>query len=309
MSVYGLYIGSMEPGSAMLRIGELSRRLGVSAHVLRAWERRYGLLQPERSSGGYRLYSEADEHRVRVMQAHLARGLSAAEAARATLRQTAAGPRAPEPRPAAGPRALSGVDRALAEAFERFDEPSAQAMLDLLLADFTPETVLRDVLLPYLHELGECWERGEVTVAQEHFASNVLRARIAALGRGWGQGRGPRALLACAPGELHDLPLLTFGVVLYRNGWRVSYLGADTPMPDLLRTATASPPQLIVLSAVDPGRFAGLEDDLLRLAGVAPLALGGHGADAATARAAGARLLTGDPVTEAERLSRAGDLT
>ncbi|WP_329249670.1 MerR family transcriptional regulator [Actinoallomurus sp. NBC_01490] len=299
----------MEPGSAMLRIGELSRRLGVSAHVLRAWERRYGLLQPERSSGGYRLYSEADEHRVRVMQAHLARGLSAAEAARATLRQTAAGPRAPEPRPAAGPRALSGVDRALAEAFERFDEPSAQAMLDLLLADFTPETVLRDVLLPYLHELGECWERGEVTVAQEHFASNVLRARIAALGRGWGQGRGPRALLACAPGELHDLPLLTFGVVLYRNGWRVSYLGADTPMPDLLRTATASPPQLIVLSAVDPGRFAGLEDDLLRLAGVAPLALGGHGADAATARAAGARLLTGDPVTEAERLSRAGDLT
>jgi DNA-binding transcriptional MerR regulator len=299
----------MEPGSAMLRIGELSRRLGVSAHVLRAWERRYGLLQPERSSGGYRLYSEADEHRVRVMQAHLARGLSAAEAARATLRETAAGPRSPGPQPAAGPPALSGVDRALAEAFERFDEPSAQATLDRLLADFTPETVLRDVLLPYLHELGERWERGEVTVAQEHFASNVLRARIAALGRGWGRGRGPRALLACAPGELHDLPLLTFGVVLYRNGWRVSYLGADTPMPDLLRTATASPPQLIVLSAVDPGRFAGLEDDLLRLAGVAPLALGGHGADAATARAAGARLLTGDPVTEAERLSRAGDLT
>lgn len=288
----------------MLRIGELSRRLGVSTHVLRAWERRYGLLQPERSSGGYRLYSEDDEHRVRVMQAHLARGLSAAEAARVALLETAEGPP-----PALVPPVLPAVDGMLAEALERFDEPSAQAILDRLLTDLTPETVLRDVLLPYLHELGERWERGEVTVAQEHFASNVLRARIAALGRGWGRGRGPRALLACAPGELHDLPLLAFGVVLYRNGWRVSYLGAATPMPDLLRTAMASPPQLIVLSAVDPVRFAGLEADLLRLAGVAPVALGGHGADAATARAAGARQLTGDPVTEAERLSRAGGLT
>ncbi|WP_285582028.1 MerR family transcriptional regulator [Actinoallomurus iriomotensis] len=291
----------MEPGPAMLRIGELSRRLGVSTDVLRAWERRYGLLQPERSTGGYRLYSEADEHRVRVMQAHLAHGLSAAEAARAALTEPAAGP---PPVPVA-----PAMDGMLGAALERFDEPSAEAILDRLLAGFTAETVLRDVLLPYLHELGERWERGEVTVAQEHFASNVLRARIAALGRGWGRGRGPRALLACAPGELHDLPLLAFGVILYRNGWRVSYLGAATPMPDLLHTAAAEPPQLIALSAVDPARFAGLEADLLRLADVAPLVLGGHGADAATARAAGARRLTGDPVTEAERLSRAGDLT
>src|SRR5512144_752315 len=76
----------MAPDSpAVLRIGELSRRLGVSVHVLRAWERRYGLLHPQRSASGYRLYSQVDENRVRHMQAHLARGLSAAEAARAAL--------------------------------------------------------------------------------------------------------------------------------------------------------------------------------------------------------------------------------
>ena len=72
-------------GPPLLRIGELSRRLGVSDHVLRAWESRYGLLKPVRSAGGFRLYSEADALRVRQMQAHLARGLSAAEAARAVL--------------------------------------------------------------------------------------------------------------------------------------------------------------------------------------------------------------------------------
>src|SRR6185436_2910459 len=70
---------------AVLRIGELSRRLGVSDHVLRAWERRYGLLRPVRSAGGFRLYSEADEARVRRMQAFIAQGLSPAEAAHAAL--------------------------------------------------------------------------------------------------------------------------------------------------------------------------------------------------------------------------------
>src|SRR4249920_3579850 len=78
-------------GSAMLRIGELSRRVGVSDHVLRAWESRYGLLRPARSAGGFRLYSEADENRVRRMQAHLADGYSAAEAARAAVAEEQAG--------------------------------------------------------------------------------------------------------------------------------------------------------------------------------------------------------------------------
>lgn len=284
---------SVEIESATLRIGELSRRLGVSTHVLRAWERRYGVLTPARSQGGYRLYSEVDEHRVRVMQAHLARGLSAAEAAKAALREA---PALVSPAPSAAIEALTRV-------LEGFDEASAQDLLDRLLTDFTPEAVLRDVLLPYLHGLGERWDRGEITVAQEHFASNVVRARVAALGRGWGRGGGPLALLACPPGEWHDIALLAFGVVLYRSGWRVHYLGTDTPMPDLIHTATAEPPRFIVMSSVDPARFAGLEPDLRRLGRIAPLALGGRGATEESARAVRAHLLTGDPVTEAERLT------
>jgi DNA-binding transcriptional MerR regulator len=287
----------MEP-VPLLRIGELSRRLGISAHVLRAWESRYGVLSPARSQGGYRLYSEADEHRIRVMQAYLRRGLSTAEAAQAALHEA---PEASAPSPV--PPGLADAGQALAEALEDFDEGPAETILDRLLTDLTPETVIRDVLMPFLREMGERWSRGEISVAQEHFASNVVRARLAALGRGWGRGRGPRALLACAPGEQHDIPLMAFGVVLHRNGWRVSYLGAATPMPDLIHTAAAAPPQLIVVSATDPAFLAGLEPELLRLAGIAPLALGGRGATATVARAAAARLLDGDPVTEAERLS------
>jgi methanogenic corrinoid protein MtbC1 len=288
--------------SPVLRIGELSRRLGVSDHVLRAWERRYGLLRPVRSAGGFRLYTTADERRVRRMQAHLAGGLSAAEAARAAIDDEEAARTAPVAVEAGYRAGLGDAAQALASALDDFDEPAAQAVLDQLLNTFTVETVLREVVLPYLHELGERWRRGTASVTQEHFASNVIRGRLASLARGWGHGHGPRAVLACVPDELHDLGLLAFGIVLNRNGWRVGYLGTDTPIDDLVRMAAATRPDLVVLAATTPERFDGLSGAISRLAGMVPVALAGSGATAVVADSVGARLLTDDPVTAAERL-------
>jgi len=289
-------------GPPVLRIGELSRRLGVSDHVLRAWESRYGLLQPVRSAGGFRLYSEADESRVRRMQAHLARGLSAAEAARAVLGEDSG----------AGHGRAAGPDRAapaagelpgdLRRALDAFDEPAAQAALDRLVSDLSVTTVLRDVVLPYLTELGERWESGTASIAQEHFASNIIRGRLAGLARGWGNGHGPRAVLACPPGELHDLALMVFGIVLNRNGWRIDYLGMNTPVEELTRTVDARRPDLVVLAVTLPENLEPLVAQLTALARRAPLALAGAGATPEIAGAAGARLLTGDPVTEAENI-------
>ena len=287
---------------AALRIGELSHRLGVSDHVLRAWERRYGLLKPVRSPGGYRLYSGADERRIRRMQAHLAAGLSAAEAARAALSEETAARDAPDAEGLNDRDGLAGAALALARSLDQLDEPGAQAALDRLLAGFTIEKVLRDVVLPYLHDLGERWEQGKVSIAREHFASNLLRGRLASIARGWGNGHGPRALLACAPGEQHDLALLAFGIVLHRCGWRVEYLGASTPIGELVRIAAEVHPDLAVVAAAAPERFDGLTADLARLARLAPLAIAGAGATPALADAAGARLLAADPVTEAERM-------
>lgn len=292
-------------GPPVLRIGELSRRLGVSDHVLRAWESRYGLLQPVRSAGGFRLYSEADAQRVRRMQAHLAGGLSAAEAARAVLGQ-AAGTET-DPRPTAQPNRAPSTARelpgALRQALDAFDEPAAQAVLDRLIFDLSLTTVLRDVVIPYLTELGERWERGTASVAQEHFASNVIRGRLAGLARGWGNGHGPRAVLACPPGELHDLALMVFGIALNRTGWRIDYLGISTPIEELTQTVGARRPDLVVLAATQPQTLEPLVTQLAALAQHAPLALAGPGATPETAAAVGARLLTGDPVTEAENIA------
>jgi MerR family transcriptional regulator, light-induced transcriptional regulator len=288
---------------AVLRIGELSRRVGVSDHVLRAWESRYGLLKPVRSAGGFRLYSAADESRVRRMQTHLADGLSAAEAASATVAEESSAGFALRVVDEEARTGLVSSAEGLRQALDELDEPAAQAVLDRLLTDFTVETVLRDVVIPYLHDLGERWERGAISVAQEHFASHLIRGRLTSLARGWGNGRGPRVLLACPPGELHDLALVVFGIVLGRSGWRVEYLGVNTPVEDLTQVSDDLGPSLVVLAATTPERFAEVAPQLSLLAGRAPLALAGAGATKELAHNISARLLTGDPVTAAEHVA------
>ena len=276
------------------RIGELSRRSGVSPDLLRAWERRYSLLRPSRSPGGLRLYSEDDLLRVGAMQEQLAAGLAAAEAAAVAAGRGGVA------------RSQSDTTHArdeLAAALLAFDETRAHAAFDALVAAFSLDTLVGDVVVPYLHDLGDRWERGEISVAQEHFASALLRGRLLGLARGWGQGLGPTALLACAPGEQHDLGLIAFGLALRARGWRILYLGPDTPLESLAGAARSSRPDRIVVSAVDPRTLDAERDQLLELAGAYRLAVGG-------AATAGLDLgddvlpLTGSPVDGADMLTR-----
>lgn len=282
--------------SGYLRIGELSRRTGIAPELLRAWERRYGLLRPARSAGGFRLYSKADERRIELMRSHLRQGLAAAEAAQRAIEETDPGPdAAPELRAAE----LDDVARRLRSALDSFDEAGSQAALDRLLAAFTVETALRDVVMPYLADLGDRWAAGDTTVAQEHFASNVIRGRMLGLAQGWDGGDGPRALLACAPGELHDLGLIAFGLALRRRGWRITFLGPDTPAETLVEAARRLEPALVVVSATVRRRLTPLGDVLNRLTGHTRVAIAGAGASASLAEDAQVELLDADPVTAA----------
>lgn len=302
-----VYPGGVSETTEQVRIGELGRRVGLSEHVLRAWERRYGLLRPARSPGGFRLYTAADEARVRRMQAGLDRGLSAAEAARAAI---AAHPHTlPSDRAEVEPLGLEEGRSRLRAALDDFDEARTHAALDGLVAGNAPEAVLHDVVLPYLHELGRRWERGEVDVTQEHFASNLLRSRIAS----WREessapsrqsgATGPLAVLACPPGELHDLPLLIFAVALGRAGWQTVFLGADTPLPDLSDTVEQLRPDLVVLAATTPDRFVAVSAEVGALASSTTVAVAGAGASHEVAHRFGATFLPDDPVTAAARIA------
>jgi DNA-binding transcriptional MerR regulator len=286
------------PSNGSLRIGELARRTGVSPELLRAWERRYGLLHPARSTGGFRLYSTEDEARVRQMVAMIESGLSAAQAASAALAEPPPPAREEASTASAPAPVLEGTVKRLTTALDSFDGASANAALDELLAGLTLEAVLREVLLPYLRDLGDRWAAGTATVAQEHFASNLIRGRLLGLARGWDLGGGPHVLLACPEGEAHELGLIMFGLVVSRRGWRVTYLGADTPFPTLIDTASDLRPDLVVLAASSADVIRSRRKEIGQLATIAPVQIGGEISER-DASAAGATILSGDPVRAA----------
>lgn len=283
----------------LLRIGELSRRTGVNADTLRAWERRYGLLSPARTDGGFRMYSGEDEALVRAMRTLIESGVSAGEAAR--LARSDARPEPPPPG-----RSLDGADRRLREALERFDEAEANAVLDSAIAALSTDALATTVVLPVLEEMGGRWERGDATVGQEHFATNVVRGRLVGLARNWGAGRGPMAILACPPGELHDIGLILFGLALRERGWRIAYLGANTPVGTVADAARRLRPNAIVLAALTAKPFRSASSETAALAKDARVLLAGKGADERLAAAAGAELLAGDPVSAADELAGRG---
>jgi methanogenic corrinoid protein MtbC1 len=255
------------------------------------------LFEPDRSPGRFRLYSDADVSRVEAMRGQIAHGLSAAEAARRVL-ASSSGRRA---EPGAAVPALEEPMRALREALVGFDEAGAHAALDQLIASLSLESFLRSVVLPLLHEIGEGWERGEITVAQEHFASNVIRGRLVALGRGWGRGTGRHALLAAPAGERHDLGLVVLALMLRDHGWRVTFLGADTPISTITDTARRLAPEVVVLAMLAPVELEAA--DVHELARGPRVVLAGAGASAAQARSLGVEHFEGGPIEAVDSLA------
>ena len=236
------------------------------------------------------------------MQRYVAEGVPVAQAAELTIAARFA-------ISAGGGRVVPQHDVSAAQeeirgALARFDETSAQRTLERLFVAFTPTTVARDVLLPYMHELGEQWSTGRVTVAEEHFATNFFQARLYALARGWDRGLGPRALLACAPGEQHSFALVVFGIALHELGWRITYLGADTPIDALAEVAEVVHPEVTVVSAAMRQRLAGHTKPLSSFRERWSLALGGPGITTRLVEQTGALHLDEDPVTAAGTLSQ-----
>jgi DNA-binding transcriptional MerR regulator len=279
-----------------LRIGELSRRVGVSPELLRAWETRYGLLRPDRTEGGLRLFSQEDERRVHLMRRHIASGLSASEAAR--LASLGEGSSARE-----GSARCAEIRATLTQGLDALDETTAQSALDQLFAAFALPFALSEVILPVLHRLGERWAADEASITHEHFASNLIGGRLRALARGWGNGIGPRAVLACPPGERHELGLLCFGLALREHGWRITYIGLETPLRELADSLDELLPTIVVLSAISPERFLDAREEISELGARVRVGIGGAGASAALARTVGVEFLGGDAIAEAAGLA------
>ncbi len=217
-----------DPSPPTYPLRTVTRLTGLSPEVLRAWERRYGVVAPVRTPGGTRRYSADDLERLRLVKAAVDAGHRIGRVARmepAELRRIGSAPGA-----AAGAR-LGEVLRAL----DALDGAESQRLLGIQLSALGPARFAREFACPLVHEIGARWEDDRMGIASEHLASGVLRSLLgAALQPTPAALLGPRILFATPGGERHELGLLMAALTAMGSGAHAVYLGPDVPVDDLL---------------------------------------------------------------------------
>jgi DNA-binding transcriptional MerR regulator/methylmalonyl-CoA mutase cobalamin-binding subunit len=253
-------------------LGAVARLLNVTPHLLRAWERRYGAVQPGRTAGGTRRYSEADVRRLRLLRAGIEAGHPISEIAALSLA-------ALERRFGSSAQASAAPLGDLLRSVERLDAQEVERRLGQQLAALGPRDFARRVALPLLEEMGVRWGRGDLCIAAEHATSAILRSLLGGALRFPRGGGGPTLLFATPAGERHELGLLIAALCAQERGARVLYLGPDLPADEIARALRESGgADAVVVAAVslEAARAAALLAELRRAvpAGV-PLWVGG----------------------------------
>lgn len=236
-------------GGAFVSIGALSRATGVPIETLRTWESRYGFPHSVRKPSGHRLFDLAYVDRIRRIAFALERGLRAGDVVPATdavlAELLATVPERPAPRAAPAP-----IDaRSFLDHVRRFDTDRLMRSLHSDLAQEDPLTYLETRILPCLEILGTAWEKGEIEIAHEHFASE----RISDLLRGARlrfeeTASGPLVALATLPGEAHGLGLQMAGLLLSARGLRVLSLGTEVPIAEIAALADKTGASAVAIS-------------------------------------------------------------
>jgi methanogenic corrinoid protein MtbC1 len=278
---------SLEPEQAVYNMKAVALETGLNPVTIRAWERRYSLPNPQRNSAGDRLYSRRDLAILRWLQARQAEGLSISNATDLWKSLEAKGVDPLAVGEEADDAPVDKVDTELSQ-LERlrrkwlaaclsFDASTATEVLTHAFALFPAETVCIELLMPSLAEIGAGWDRGDITIQQEHFASSLMVRRlemlIAASPR---PTRLERILVCCAPGDHHTFAPLLLTFLLQQRGWEVVYLGANVPVTSLAPSARQIKPDLAILSAQQLHTAATLAEaaTVLQSEGV-PVAYGG----------------------------------
>jgi DNA-binding transcriptional MerR regulator/methylmalonyl-CoA mutase cobalamin-binding subunit len=265
------------------------RRTGLTADVLRAWERRYRVVEPGRSPTGRRLYSDEDIERLRLLRRATLSGrsigqvsaLPTAELVRLIRDDEAEEARAPEPAPQRSDLAQQLRLEAL-DAVEELDGTRLRRLLQRAATAFGAERALEEVAAPVLTEVGDRWQAGDLSIAHEHLMSSVIRQVVGDLLQGASDDADrPMALFATPAGERHEFGALMAAVIAATRGWRILYLGADIPAADIARAALRHRPRLVAVSVVsrELGRQLVTELSELReaLPSEATLVVGGRG--------------------------------
>ena len=258
-------------------INAVVRRTGLTAHVIRVWEKRYRAVEPERTSTNRRLYSDEQVERLELLRDATKAGQSIGVVAKLpteTLRQMAAAAPASEGRapPKAPPRpeASSLFDDAL-DAVRALDARALEQVLRRADVKLGTQGMLQRVAAPLAQALGSLWRDGTITAAHEHFATVVLRTYLATAAQPFAaSGNEPVLVVATPSGQLHELGALLVAASAANLGWQVTYLGASLPAPEIAGAAQQRRARAVALSLVYPDDDTRMESELVRLRELLP---------------------------------------
>jgi len=245
----------------MYTIRQASIRSGVSVGLLRAWERRYGVVHPQRTASGYRLYDDDDVERLRTMRHLVEAGWAPSTASEAILsgRVGFAPPIGDQAlvveagRPTSVMGTTSGLVDRIVDAAARFDLRALETALDDAYTTGSFEAATDGIVLPALRAIGDGWAAGRIDVAAEHAASHVIGRRLSgALAAAGPAPAQPAVLIGLPPGARHELGALAFAVAARRGALAVAYLGADVPVSSWVETTARTGIRAAVLAVMRP---------------------------------------------------------
>ena len=223
-------------------IRTVSEITGVNSVTLRAWERRYGLINPSRTPKGHRLYSQQDIQLIQDVLDRLSQGMSISQIARDILDKTS----------------LDDGERSdvwgqycqhMIKAVSRFDEHALEAVYNDAMALYPVDVVTTRLIMPLLEQLGNRWQKKSGSIAEEHFFSVYLRNKLGARFHHQNlRNSGPKLIMACLPGEHHEFGILLFALTAHSKGYQVILLGADLPVTELIQVAQRTDSQGVVLA-------------------------------------------------------------
>ena len=272
----------------------VTQRTGLSAHVVRVWERRYGAVTPDRTGSNRRLYSEEEIDRLKMMATLTQHGHSIGQIAKlstaelgdlvAEIPEMASEPGKLPP----GHEISAGIaglhDRAW-EAIEALDGKALEEIFDIATREIGGSAMIEKIIVPLIFGIGERWDEGTISVAQERVASTVIQEVLTVAGRPHSETRGaPNLVVATPAGQLHELGAALVVCTARRRGWNVTYLGASIPAEEIAHTANVRESRAVALSIVYPFDDPGLPAELERLRRLLPdectLIAGGRGVGA-----------------------------
>jgi methanogenic corrinoid protein MtbC1 len=253
-----------------------ARRSGLTADVIRAWERRYHAVEPQRSGTNRRLYSDEDVERLLLLGQVTRAGRRIGDVATLPLgdlrrmveEDQRAADRVGSPAPPVSQRAQPVREHleACLTAIEQMDGPAFDAALSNASVDLSVPVLLEQLVVPLMTEIGERWHDGRFRIAHEHLATSLIRSFLGNLrSTGTLPAGAPELVVATPAGTRHELGALVVSVLAASDGWRVLYLGPDLPAEEIAAAARSKGAKAVALSVVYPMDDPQLVSELRRL--------------------------------------------